>query len=241
VQEKVHLPLYEGALKALGPLQGKKLLDAGCGSGMFLALAAARGAEVVGVDAAAGLLAVATERLPGADLRVGDIEELPFDNEQFDIVTAFNSIQYAADPMAAIRELARVCRPKGRVLVGQWADASRCQTEELFVRLRRLAPPPPGTPAPLALSGAGQLEARLVDGGLTPVNWGEALTPFEYPDMEICWAAMASAGPLIRVVEVAGEDSVRKGVDEVFAPSVRSDGSVRHENVFRWVVAQPAQ
>jgi len=240
LQEKMHLSLYEGSLDALGPLRGKHLLDAGCGSGMFLTLAAKGGAAVSGVDAAQALIDVAAERVPGADLRVADIEELPFDSDLFDVVTAFNSIQYAANPINAMHELARVCRSNGRVLIGQWADPSRCETEALFVRLRQLAPPPPGTPAPLALSGAGQLEARMVEGGLRPVGWGEALAPFEYPDLETSWLAMASAGPLVRVIEVAGEAETRRVVEDVFRPAVRADGSVRHENVFRWVIAEPA-
>ena len=240
LQEKMHQSLYEGALGALGPLRGKDLLDAGCGSGMFLEVAAKAGAAVSGVDAAPALIDVAKERTPGVDLRVADVEELPFNSDVFDIVTAFNSIQYAADPINAMRELARVCRTAGRVLIGQWADPSRCETEALFVRLRQLAPPPPGTPAPLALSGAGQLEARMVDAGIRPVGWGEALAPFEYPDLETAWLAMASAGPLVRVIEVAGEAEVREVVEDVFRSAVRADGSVRHENVFRWVLAEPA-
>jgi 2-polyprenyl-3-methyl-5-hydroxy-6-metoxy-1,4-benzoquinol methylase len=72
-------PLYEAALDALAPLAGASLLDAGCGAGLALQLAAGRGARVSGLDAAAPLLEVARTRVPGADLRVGGIEELPFE------------------------------------------------------------------------------------------------------------------------------------------------------------------
>src|SRR3954451_5631348 len=144
-------PLYAAALDALEPLQGRELLDAGCGSGQALADAAARGAVVSGLDATPELLEIARERTPAADLLIGDIQEMPYDEDVFDVVPAFNSIQYAVHPTAAVAELARVCRSGGRVAIGIWGDPARCETEGLFARLRSLAPPP-GTPAPLALS-----------------------------------------------------------------------------------------
>ena len=101
------------------------LLDAGCGAGLALRLAAEQGARVSGLDASAALLDVARGRLPDADLRVGDIEELPYDDASFDVVTAYNSIQYASDPKTAVAELARVARPGGRVVVEVWGEAPR--------------------------------------------------------------------------------------------------------------------
>ena len=239
-QERLHVPMFEGVLKALSPRSGAKLLDSGCGSGMFLSLAQRTGARLHGLDAAPALLEIAKERAPEADLRVGDLEELPYESRSFDYVTAFNAVQYAADPRRALSEIARVTRPGGYVAIGQWADAARCQTETLFVALRRLVPPPPGTAAPLALSGAGQLEARMADCGLRPVAWGEAPSPFEYPSLEDAWLAQASAGPVVRVVDAVGEERARQVVLDAFRDAVQKDGTVRHENVFRWVIAQPA-
>jgi 2-polyprenyl-3-methyl-5-hydroxy-6-metoxy-1,4-benzoquinol methylase len=83
---------------AVGP--GKTLLDMGCGSGEFCALAAERGADVAGIDAAEGMIAIARERVPSGDLRVGAIEQLPWDDDSFDVVTGFNSFQFAAEPQA---------------------------------------------------------------------------------------------------------------------------------------------
>jgi SAM-dependent methyltransferase len=236
-QEPKHLPLYDGALEAVAPLAGKSLLDAGCGAGLALQRAAQRDAVVTGFDAAAGLLEVARGRLPEADLREADIEAIPFDDESFDVVTAFNSVQYASDPVAALGELGRVAKPGGQVVVGQWSDPAQCESEALFVALRQLAPPPPGTPAPLALAGAGQLEARLVEAGLKPRAWGEALCPFDFPSLEDAWRALRSAGPVVRVIEVAGEEATRETVFGAFRASVREDGSVVQRNVFRWVVS----
>lgn len=61
-----------------------------------------------------GLLEVAKERAPDADLRVGDREELPYDSGTFDYVTAFNAVQYATDPRRALAQLARVAKPGAR-------------------------------------------------------------------------------------------------------------------------------
>src|ERR1700745_1510562 len=76
--ERAMRDVYDATLDALAPLDGLSHLDAGCGAGLALQLSAARGAMVTGLDASPGLLAFARTRLPDADLRVGDIEELPF-------------------------------------------------------------------------------------------------------------------------------------------------------------------
>jgi ubiquinone/menaquinone biosynthesis C-methylase UbiE len=81
------------------------LLDVGCGSGLALQLAAKRGASVSGLDASAGLLEVARQRLAEADLRQGDVEQLPWADDSFDAATAFNAVQYATDPVQALREI----------------------------------------------------------------------------------------------------------------------------------------
>jgi ubiquinone/menaquinone biosynthesis C-methylase UbiE len=70
-------------------------------------LAAKRGATVAGLDAAEGLIAVARERNPEADIRLGDLENLPFADGSFTAATSFNAVQYADDPRRALRELAR--------------------------------------------------------------------------------------------------------------------------------------
>ena len=78
------------------------LLDAGCGAGMAMQLAAELGADVSGIDASAGLLAVARDRLPNARFEHGDLEILPFEDDSFDVVTGFNAFQFAAAPVAAL-------------------------------------------------------------------------------------------------------------------------------------------
>jgi ubiquinone/menaquinone biosynthesis C-methylase UbiE len=93
--EEQQVPTYEAAIRRVGVEPGDRVLDIGCGSGVFLRLAADRGAEVSGVDASSALLELAAEQVPGADLRTGEMEDLPFPNDGFDLVAGFNSFFFA--------------------------------------------------------------------------------------------------------------------------------------------------
>src|SRR5688572_31538984 len=78
LQEPGWRPVYETVLREAGVGTGTKLLDAGCGAGGALLVAREMGADVAGLDAAPALVAIARERLPGARIEVGELEELPF-------------------------------------------------------------------------------------------------------------------------------------------------------------------
>src|SRR5947208_11792752 len=160
IQERQVAPAYQAALDALRVGPSTRLLDAGCGAGMFLRLAADRGADVHGLDASEGLLAHARCRVPGAPILHGELEQLPYDDASFDVVTGFNSFQYAAHPAVALAEARRVARPEGRVLLLNWAPAKLCQAVGYLMALGALMPPPPpGAPGPFALSDVGALTA----------------------------------------------------------------------------------
>src|SRR6201996_2847506 len=73
----------------LGVDAGDRLLDVACGSGLAIELARLRGASCAGIDASARLVAVARDRSPEADIRVGDMRALPWDAASFDVVTSF--------------------------------------------------------------------------------------------------------------------------------------------------------
>ena len=70
-------------------MPGDRLLDVACGSGLAVELARLRGASCSGMDASARLVAVARDRNPGCDIRVGDMHALPWDPASFDVVTSF--------------------------------------------------------------------------------------------------------------------------------------------------------
>ena len=71
-------------------------------------MAADRGASVAGIDAAEGLIEIAAERTPEGEFRVGDLEELPWQEDSFEVVTGFSSFQFADDKVRALSEAGRV-------------------------------------------------------------------------------------------------------------------------------------
>jgi SAM-dependent methyltransferase len=119
----------------LGPLEGRHLLDAGCGDGRLVALAAARGAAATGLDPDPAMLRAAQARAAQAEVRVrllgGRIEALPFADSSFDLVAAVTVLSFVADAPRAFREVARVLRPGGRLVLGElgrwslWAAVRR--------------------------------------------------------------------------------------------------------------------
>ena len=123
--EQTSLPLFGAALDAARVTRGTRLLDVGCGAGLLVLLASLRGAQIAALDASPALLDIVRARVPTADVREGDLEALPFADAAFDAVTAVNSVFYAADMAAAMRELTRVVRPGGRVVVPAWGPLER--------------------------------------------------------------------------------------------------------------------
>lgn len=95
---------------------GVAILDAGCGTGGVLTELARRG-DVAGVDADAGSVAVARERVPGAELHVADAGALPFTDGRFDLVCCLDVVEHADDDQPILRELRRVTRSGGRLLL----------------------------------------------------------------------------------------------------------------------------
>ena len=232
-------PLYHDALKTAGVGQGTSLLDIGCGSGLALTVAHATGARVSGLDAAEQSIAIAKSRVPGADLRVGEIEELPFADQAFEVVTGFNSFQYAADRVHALREARRVMRDDGRLVVAIWGPPDQCEYKDYLAALGALMPPPPpGAPGPWALSAEGALEELAGKAGLQTIASGNVTCPFRFRDDDTARRGLLAAGPAVRAIQVAGEDAVADAVMRAVARFKKPDGSYVLTNVFRYIIAQ---
>jgi len=105
-------------------MAGENVVDVACGTGNAALIAAARNARVVGVDAAPRLLGVARERARAdrvvLDFREGDLLALPVDDAAADVVLSVFGVIFAVDPAGALREIARILRPGGRVLLAAW-------------------------------------------------------------------------------------------------------------------------
>ena len=101
----------------LGNLSGKPVLDIACGDGSWLRELAGRGAIPSGLDISARAVAQARRLLPGADIREGVAESLPFADSSFDLVTCMGSLEHFIDQPGALREMHRVGTAAGRLLV----------------------------------------------------------------------------------------------------------------------------
>ncbi|HKX16661.1 MAG TPA: class I SAM-dependent methyltransferase [bacterium] len=238
VQEAICRPLYDAILSQTGIAPNTRILDVGCGAGLFCSLAAGRGANVSGLDAAPALLEIAKERVPSGAFREGEMETLPYPDRTFDLVTGFNSFQFATRPPAALAEARRVARPGASVAIATWGKPEDCEAAHFLAALRPLLPPAPsGAPGPFALSADGALEGFARDAGLTPRRVDEVDCPFEYPDLETALRGLLAGGPVVRALQTSGEERVREAVVQAITPFRLSSGGYRLENSFLLVTA----
>jgi SAM-dependent methyltransferase len=238
IQEPMHKPLWEAMLNAARVGPGTRFLDVGCGGGGASVLAAGRRAEISGLDAAEGLITIARPRVPAGDFRVGDIEDLPFDDGAFDAVLAANSIQYTEDRVAALRELGRVCTPEGRIVAGIFGSPDGVEYRAILKAVRDTMPEPPSGGGPFSLSMPDTLEGLFRDAGLNVLESGEANCPFSYPDFETFWRGNLAAGPLQGVLRTVSEAELKSALYSATEPFRSSDGTILIQpNIFKYVIA----
>ncbi|QMU78919.1 methyltransferase domain-containing protein [Streptacidiphilus sp. PB12-B1b] len=243
IQERMLVPLYEAVYQRLEVGPATSVLGLGCRSGLALLLAAARGAEVVGLEPEAELRSLAQDR----SLRVlGDVyrELAPAPDAgghapAHSLVTAFEHLSCTADPQALVRDAARLTVPGGSVALATWGPPERCQSAAVLSVARRLADPLRRDPyAPFALSGPGAVERLVERAGLRLGGGGRVCCPFAYPDLDSAVRGLLSTGVFDAATGYSGEQQVRKEVVEALHPYLRRDGSVRMENVFRYTLAE---
>jgi len=204
-------------------------------------LAADLGATVKGIDASAALLDVARDRLPGARLEQGDLEVLPFEDDSFDVVTGFNSFQYAADPVAALHETHRVTKSGGKVFIMTWGQPGSMEATAFVAALKPLLPPPPpGAGGPFALSEPGKLEELAARAGLTPREVFDVDSPWTYPDLATALRGLGSSGVAFKAAETSGQAALDAAHEAALAPFVQPDGSYRIGATFRILMAEKA-
>ncbi|HEY1590262.1 MAG TPA: methyltransferase domain-containing protein [Solirubrobacteraceae bacterium] len=232
-------PLFQAVLDAAGVSAGTRVLDVGCGSGLALVLAVQRGAVPAGIDISPGLLAVARERLPDADLREGDMETLPFEDAGFDAVLGINAFQFAGDPLRALREAARVLAPGGRLVASLFAAPERSQGTVAHEAMSALIPADlRGDHAPYALSAPGGLESALREAGLHVRDDGEVPVSWRYASIDEAIAGLLCSAGGARAKEAAGEAAVHETLAGALEPfRDPTTGGVTLDNTFRWVLA----
>ncbi len=239
VHEHNMQPVYDAVLDLVHAGPGVALLEVGGGSGTALRLAADRGADVTALDAAPAFVAHTRRRVPGADVRVGDLQFLPYDDATFDVVMGFNAFQYAADPSAALAEARRVVRPGGTVAVAVWGPREDCDLAAHLAAVGALLPAPPaGAPGPFALSAPGALRALVTGAGFAVTIVADAAAAFAYPDEATALRALLSSGPCVKAIGLAGEDAVREAIAGSISAFRQPGGAYRFENLWRFAVGR---
>lgn len=239
--EPENLPLYEAILDALEVASGIALLDVGCGSGLLCRLAAARGAEVAGIDVTPELLAVARERVPAADLREGDMRELPFAAGTFDVVSGVNSFQFAPDPSLAFAEAARVLRTGGKLAVAVFGEPERNEGTVLHLAMKGLIVEAEGEEdgyAPYALSTERDLRRAVAAAGLRPLAAVEVPVDWHYADADATLRALFASAGGARAIRAAGQLRVAEALLAAMERFKGKDGSVTMHNLFRYLLAE---
>ena len=128
-------PIHERVVAALAIEPGTRVLDVACGTGGVALRAARAGADVAGIDISPDQLAKARGAAEAEGLAIrfdeGDAEQLPYDDGRFDVVTSVFGAVFAPDHARVADELARVCRPGGRLALTAWRedDWSRLHTK----------------------------------------------------------------------------------------------------------------
>jgi SAM-dependent methyltransferase len=237
--EEQQVPTYEEAIRRVGIEPGRLVLDIGCGSGVLLRLAAERGAKPFGIDASERLVALARNRVPEADVRVGEMERLPYPDDTFDVVTGFNSFFFAADMVAALREAGRVAKPGAPVVIQVWGRPERCALEAMKRVARPFMPKrPAGAPPQPELWRPGVLEALASEAGLTPETAFETSWALEFPDDEALGRAMMAPMGLAEVVGPDREPDVKAEIVQALASCRLPGGGYRIENEYRYLIAR---
>ena len=239
VQEPTGKAGYDFAINALNLTGQETLLDIGCGTGIFLSLAAPKVRFITGLDATVELVEEARRRLPAYPFLVGEMEDLPLPDEAYDIATGFNSFQYAENTSDALAEARRVLKPGGRLVAMIWGNKDDCQTAVTLGAIGALTPlPPPGTPGPFALSENQQLEKSLEKAGFTVLQSIDIDSVWDYPDVATVLRGLLSTGPAHRAITHVGYDKVAETVTATLPPFTRPDGHIVYNNKFRVVIAK---
>jgi SAM-dependent methyltransferase len=239
LSEDQQTPTYEAALDRVDLQPGQVVLDIGCGVGAFLRLVVERGARAFGIDASRALIDLARTRLPHADLRVGEMEQLPYQDDSFDLVTGFNSLFFANDIAGAMREAGRVAKPGASVVIQVWGPHQKNDLEAMKEIARPFFPPrPPDAPPEPDYSTPGVLEDIATTAGLNPEQAFDISWAFDFPDEETMTRALAAPAGLAVLVGAEREPEFKQALIQGLAPYRQAEGTYRLGNEYHYLIAR---
>jgi SAM-dependent methyltransferase len=172
-------------VRRLAPQPGERILDLATGTGWTARLIARHGAQVTGVDIAADLIAAAEAQAGGPEYEVGDAEALHFDDSAFDGISSTFGVMFASRPEAVAGELARVCRPGGRIALVVWKDDSNLA--KMFGVMRPYMPPPPDPAPPSPFAWGNRARATELLGEAFDLTFEEGVTVYHDRDGRAAW------------------------------------------------------
>ena len=208
--------------------KGVALLDMACGAGLAVELAAARGAVTAGIDASSRLIDVARDRTPLSDLRVGDMQDLPWEHESFDVVTSFRGI-WGTTP-GALKEALRVLRPGGRLGITVWGHIKASPGAWALAPLSLAVPEKVANQsAMVALGRPGAGEQALASSGFVDIERVDIPFAWEFPDPDTYARALASTGPAYEAIQAVGEHAFHEYAVALATERVREGLPLRAE------------
>lgn len=207
----------EAIVAELGVTEGMKVLDLGCGDGTTALPAAQRGADVLGVDIAANLVAAGNARaealgLTNCRFQEGDASDLnELDDESFDLVISFFGAMFAPKPMDVAKEMGRVTKPGGRIVMGNWIPNDPTLVAQILKISASYSPPPPeGFVSPMTWGVEDEVIARFTAAGAreNQISFERGTNTFNYPGSpsELVAEFRSYYGPTMNAFAAAAAD-----------------------------------
>ena len=207
--------VHEAVVESLHPEPGDEWLDAACGTGELSFLAAAAGAHVTGMDFADTLVDTARRQADERGLHihfdVGDVEAMPYPDDQFDVVSSTFGIMFAPNHTASAKELARVMRPGGRLGLACWTpDGGVGEMFKLFASFQ--PPPPEGAGSPLAWGSEPHVRELLGDSYELTIE--ERVSVHREESGQAYWDYMMSGFGPLRTLDESLDDDRRQELSQ---------------------------
>jgi SAM-dependent methyltransferase len=192
--------IHDRLITSLGPGAGERWLDVATGTGAVAFRAARVGARVTGLDLAPPLIETARrlscEQGLSIDFDVGDAVALPYADASFDVVSSAHGVVFAPDHAAVARELARVCRPGGRLGLTAWRVGEA--GDELDEIVGRFAPP--RAPGPRPRSWGDEAHASELLGDAFELEFSRDVWLQTGESGEAIWQLLTTASPPFKVL-----------------------------------------